>query len=137
MKSNRERSEQAQDIIFCRKVSKPFCPCYPASIHKHLGRIMYCKLSFKEHLLKSVLVKANKIMDLFCKFQLHLPKNSILTIHKFFFKPHLDCLVTQYIIKPLMSHSIRKLDIFNIMQLYNAIAIAFSTVRGTSLEKLN
>lgn len=75
MKYNSNASKQIQDIIFSRKVSKPFHPDVNfnnkpvnwTSVHKHLGMTLDFKLSFEEHL-KYVFVKVNKTIGLIHKF---------------------------------------------------------------------
>ena len=75
IKFNSDASKQAQEIIFSRKVSKPFHsdgyfnnnPVNSTLVDKHLGMILYSKLNFKEHL-KPVLAKVNKTIDLIRKF---------------------------------------------------------------------
>ena len=43
-----------------------------------------------EHHIKSILNKVNKTIGLLRKFQLILPRHSLITIYKTFIRPHLD-----------------------------------------------
>ena len=97
MKFNPGASKQAEEIIFSKKVSKPFHPdvyfnnnpVTSTSIHKNLGMILDSKLSFEEHL-KSSLGKENETIGPIRKFQIYLLRNVLLTTHKSFVRPHLD-----------------------------------------------
>ena len=46
-------------------------------------------LSYEYHI-KSILNKVNKTIDPLGKFQLILPRHSLITIYKTFIRPHLD-----------------------------------------------
>ena len=89
--------QQAQEVIFSRKTSKRNHPGFMfnnnivslTTNHKHLGMIFDSKLSFDKHL-KSMLIKMSKTVGLLRKFQVILPRTSLITIYKSFARPHLD-----------------------------------------------
>ena len=58
-------------------------------IHKHLGIILDSNLNYEHHI-KYSLNKVNQTIGLLCKFQLILPRHSLITIYKIFIRPHLD-----------------------------------------------
>ena len=97
MSFNPDPSKQAQEIIFSRRKVKSSHPSVyfknisvsSNSVHKHLGMSLDDKLSYKHHL-KSVLNKVKKTIDLLCKFQQILRRQSLITIYKSFIPPHLD-----------------------------------------------
>ena len=61
-----------------------------ATTHKHLGIILDTRLSFEKHL-ETVLYKINKTIGLIGKLQNLLPRTALITLHKAFFRSHLDC----------------------------------------------
>ena len=91
-------SKQAQEVIFSRKLQKSTHPTLSVNnntvtqlvTQKHLGMLLDTKLDFQGHL-KSVLNKVNKTIGLLRKFHNTLPRLPLLTIHKSFIRPHLDC----------------------------------------------
>ena len=97
MNFNPDPSKQTQEIIFSRRKVKSSHPSVyfnnisvsSNSVHKHLGMSLDDKLSYKHHL-KSVLNKVKKTIDLLCKFQQILRRQSLITIYKSFIPPHLD-----------------------------------------------
>ena len=94
---NPDLSNQAQEIIFNRIEVKSShqivylnnIPASSTSVHEHLGMFLDEKLSYKHHL-KFLLNKVQKTIDLLCKFQKSLPRQSWNTIYKSFIQPHLD-----------------------------------------------
>ena len=80
MTFNPDRSKQAQEVIFSRKLKKATLPpllfsnnnVLQVSSQKHLGVILDIKLTFEEHL-KKVLIKANKTIGLLRKLSNSLP----------------------------------------------------------------
>ena len=85
---NPDLTKQAQEVIFSRKLNKLVPPFNNSQVsqtktQKHLGLILDNKLNFNEHL-KDVLDKISKTMGLVRKFQLILPRFSLLTIYKTF-----------------------------------------------------
>ena len=97
MTFNPDRSKQAQEIIFCRKLKKVAHPPllfnnnYVSQVNsqKHLGIILDVKLTFEEHL-KNVFNKTNKTIGLLRKLSNLLPRQALITIYKAFVRPHLD-----------------------------------------------
>ena len=59
-----------------------------SEIHKHLGMFLNSKLDFKEHI-QNVLNKVSKTIGLLRKLQKVLPRPPLITIYKFFIRPHL------------------------------------------------
>ena len=60
-------------------------PVKSTQIHKHLGMILDSNLSYK-----SISSKLKKTIGLSRKFQLILPRHSLITIYKTFIRSHLD-----------------------------------------------
>ena len=59
------------------------------SYKKHLGILLHEKLNFKKHI-DSVLPKINKVISVIRKLRHSLPRKSLLTIYKAFFRPLID-----------------------------------------------
>ena len=97
MSFNPDPLKQAQEVIFSRKITKTNHPtlifndnpAHQVALQKHLGVFLDCKLNFEEHR-KTIVNKINKTIGLLRKFQNFLPRKSLLTIYKFFVRPHLD-----------------------------------------------
>ena len=97
MTFNPDRSKQAQEIIFSRKLKKATHPpllfsnnnVSQVNSQTHLGAILDVKLTFEEHL-KNVFNKINKTIGLLKKFSNLLPRQDLVTIYKAFIRPHLD-----------------------------------------------
>ena len=97
MTFNADCSKQAQEIIFSRKLKKTVHPPllfnnnYVSQVNsqKHLGVILYIKLTFEEYL-KNVLNKTNKAIVLLWKLFNLLPRQALVTTYKAFVRPHLD-----------------------------------------------
>ena len=60
----------------------------PTQIHKHLGMMLDSNLSYEHHT-KAILNKVNKAIGLLRKFQLILPRHSLISIYKTYIRPHL------------------------------------------------
>ena len=105
-------------------------PVSSASVHKYLGMLLDDKLSY-EHILRFVLNKVKKTIDLLRKFQQSLPRQSLITIYKSFIRPHLDCGDVVY--DRAFNESFHK----NLESIkYNAAIEITGTIRSTSSEKL-
>ena len=97
MNFNPDPNKQAQEIIFSRKKTASLHPVLyfdnkpvkSSQIQKHLGMILDSNLSYEHHI-KSIWNKVNKTIGLLRKFQLILPRHSLITIYKTFIRPHLD-----------------------------------------------
>ena len=93
---NPDPTKQAQEIIFSTKKTASLPPVVyfdnkpvkSSQIRKHLGMILDSNLSYEHHF-KSILNKVNKTIDLLRKFQLILPRHSLIAIYKTFIKPRL------------------------------------------------
>ena len=89
--------KQAQEIMFSRKKTASLHPVAYfdnesvklTQIHKHLGIMLDTNLSYEHHI-KSFLNQVNKTINLLRKFQLILPRHSLITIYKTFIRPHRD-----------------------------------------------
>ena len=95
MTFNPDRSKQAQEIIFSRKLKKVTHPpllfnnnVSQVNFQIHLGVILDVKLTFEEHL-KNVFNKNQTVVLLRKLFNL-LPRQALVTIYKAFVRPHLD-----------------------------------------------
>ena len=97
MTFNPDRSKQAQEIIFSRKLKKVTHPpllfnnnnVSQVNFQIHLGVILDVKLTFEEHL-ENVFNKTNKTIGLLRKLSNLLPRQALITIYKAFVRPHLD-----------------------------------------------
>ena len=97
MTFNPDRSKQAQEIIFSRRLKKAtYLPLLfnnnnvsQVNFQTHLGVMLDVKLTFEEHL-KNVFNKTNKTINLLKKLSNLLPRQALVTIYKAFISPHLD-----------------------------------------------
>ena len=95
MSFNPDPNNQAQEVIFSRKIQKLSQPSLIFNIvtrsltQKHLEIFLDTKLDFQEHL-KSIFSKVNKTIGLLRKLHHILPRSPLLTIYKSFIRPHLD-----------------------------------------------
>ena len=95
MNFNPDTSKQAQEVIFSGKVKVTAHPqlvfnSYPVhetATQKHLGMFLDFKLNFQE-LFANMLNKVNETIGLLRKLQNALPRPSLLTIYKWFIRPH-------------------------------------------------
>ena len=138
MNFNPDPNKQAQGIIFSRKKTTSLHPVIffdnkpvkSTQIHKHLGMILDWNLSYEHHF-KSILNKVNKAIGLLRKFQLILPRHSLITIYKAFIRPHLD--YGDVIYDRAFNESFhQRLESIQ----YNAAIAITGTIRRTSSEKL-
>ena len=89
-----------------------------------------CKLNFEEHL-KTIVNKVNKTIGFLRKFQNVLPRKFLLTIYKFFIRPHLD--YSNIIYNQTYNTSFhQRLESLQ----YNAALAITGVIRGTLKEKL-
>ena len=88
-----------------------FCPA-----QKHLGLVLDLKLTFNEHI-NHICSKVNKSIGLLRKFQLVLPRSSLLTIYKTFICRHFDYTAVVYR-QGYKSSFHEKLEPFNTMLLW-------------------
>ena len=76
MSFNPDPSNQAQEVIFCRKIKKPNhpelifnkIPVNQTSCHKHLGMFLNNKFTFGEHL-STLLTKLTNPLDYYVNFR--------------------------------------------------------------------
>ena len=135
---NPDRSKQAQEIIFSRKLKKVTHPpllfnnnsVSQVNSQTHLGIILDVKLTFEEHL-KNVFNKANKTIGLLRKLSNLLPRQALVTIYKSFIRPHLDYGDVLY--DQAFNNSFHaKMESIQ----YNACLAITGAIRGTSREKI-
>ena len=138
MTFNPDRSKQAQEIIFSRKLKKVTHPpllfnnnnISQVNFHIHLAVILDVKLTFDEHL-KNVFNKANKTIGLLRKLSNLLPRQTLVTIYKSFIRPHLDYGDVLY--DQAFNNSFHaKME----SSQYNACLAITGAIRGTSREKI-
>ena len=137
MTFNPDRSKQAQEIIFSRKIKK--ATHHPqlfnnnnvsqVNSQKHLGVILDAKLTFEEHL-KNVFNKTNKTIGLLRNLSNLLLRPALVTIYKAFVRPYLnygDVLYDQTFNNSFHA----KIESIQ----YNACLAITGAIRGTSREK--
>ena len=135
---NLDRSKQAQEIIFSRKLKTATHPpllfnnnnVSQVNSQKHLGVILDLKLTFEEHL-KNVFNKTNKTIGLLRKLSNLLPRQALVTIYKAFVRHHLgygDVLYDQAFNNSFHA----KMESIQ----YNVCLAITGTIRGTSKEKI-
>ena len=137
MTFNPDRSKQAQEIIFSRKLKKATHPpllfnnnnASQVNSKKHLGVILDVKLTFEEHL-KNVFNKTNKTIGLLRKLSNLLPRQALVTIYKAFTK-HLDYGDVLY---DQAFHNSFHAKIESIQ--YNACLAITGAIRGASRENI-
>ena len=131
-------NKQAQEIIFSRKKTASLHPVVyfdnkpvkSSQIHKHLVMILDSNLSYEHHI-KSILSKVNKRICFLRRFQLILPRHSIITIYKSFIRPHPD--YGDVIYDRAFNESYhQRLE----SSQYNAAIAITGSIRWTSLEKI-
>ena len=134
---NTDRSKQAQEIIFSRKLKKAAHPpllfnnnnVSQVNSQTHLEVILDIKLTFEEHL-KNVFNKTNKTIGLLRKLSNLLPRQALVTIYKAFVRPHLgygDVLYNQAFNNSFHA----KMESIQ----HNASLAITGAIRGTSREK--
>ena len=90
-------TKQAQEVIFSRKIMKPFHPevffnevrLEHSVSQKHLGLHLDQKLDFSKHINEEI-SNAQKGLKTIKKLYKILPRNALLTIYKSFVQQHLD-----------------------------------------------
>ena len=97
---------------------------------KHLGLILDAKLTFDSHL-KEKIAKANKGIGTIKRLYNNLPRNALLSIYKYFIRPHLDYAYIIYDQPHYQSLS----DRIESVQ-YNAGLAITGAIRGASRERL-
>ena len=93
---NPDPNKQAQEIIFSRKIKKVSHPPLKfnnntferAQFQKHFGVYLEDKVDFREHL-RNIFKKVNRTIHLLHKLQNNIPGAPLVTIYKFFVRPHL------------------------------------------------
>ena len=105
-------------------------PVKRCSIQKHLGIHLDKKLNFNHHV-KEKITKANKDIGMIKKLRNILPRDALLTIYKYFVKPHLDYGDITYD-QPQIESFCSKLGSVR----YNARLAITEVIRGTSKIKL-
>ena len=138
MSFNPGKSKQAQEVIFSRKTQRVIHP--PAIFSnipvvrsfclKQLGIYLDEKLSFSNHI-KEKISKANKGIGIRRTFYYVLPRNSLITIHKYFTRPHLDYGVIIFD-QPENESFCKKVESVQ----YNAALTSTWAIQGTSREKV-
>ena len=98
--------------------------------HKHLGLLLDKRLAF-DHYVEEIILRANKSIGLITKLHRYLSRNSLLTIHKAFIRPHLDYgdVVYDY---PGNASFAQKLESVQ----YNVSLAIIGCFRGTFRDKL-
>ena len=138
MSFNPDKSKQAREIIFSRKTQKLIHPpaifnnmlVVRSSFQKHLSKYLDEKLNFPNHI-KEKNSKANKGIGILRTLYNVLPRNSLITVQKFFIRPHLD--YGAIIFYQSENESFRK-KIESVQ--YNAALAITGAVQGTSREKV-
>ena len=97
---------------------------------KHLGLILDEKLTFNDHI-TSKLTIVNKLTSTLRKLYHYMPRDSLVTIHKSFIRPHLDYADVIFN-KPSNATFSNRIESVQ----YNAALAITGTIRGTSKEKL-
>ena len=130
--------EQAQEVIFSRKINKiDHPPLYfnqnlvkSSSTHKHLGMVLDTRLDFNLHL-KNVQNKVNKTIGHLRKLPNTFLRTSLITIFKSFIMPHLDYgdIIYDRVYNTSFHQNIESIQ-------YNPTLAIVGAVRGTSREKL-
>ena len=91
---NPDPNKPAQEVLFSRKKQVQIQPTISLNniqakrtpYQKHLGLILDEKFNFKEHIV-SAISKVNKGISVIKKLIYSLPRKSLITIYKAFFKP--------------------------------------------------
>ena len=94
---NPDPPKQAQEVIFSRKINKVHHPSLlfnnstiqQISSQKHLGIHLDEELTFKHHINEKI-NKANKGIGIIRKLNNIIPHSALLTIYRYFIRPHLD-----------------------------------------------
>ena len=135
---NPDVTKQAQEEIFSHKSNKTDhpvvyfneAPITKASFQKHLGIYLDEKLNFNNHI-KEKIAKANNGIGITCKLSHLLPRESLTTIYKSFFRPHIDYGDIIYD-QPNNEHFCNMIERVQ----YNAAHAITSAINGTSQQKI-
>ena len=134
MSFNPDSSKQAQEVIFSSKINKVYHPpllfnnsaVQQISSQKHLGIHLDEGLTFKYHIDK-IINKTNKGIRIIRKLNNILPRSALLTIYRYFVRPHLDYGDVIYD-QPENESFISKSESVQ----YNACLAITGAIRGTS-----
>ena len=138
MSCSLDPSKQAQEVIFSRKTKKEHHPplafnnnnVSETNSEKHLGVVLYNRLSFEYHL-KMILNKVNKTIGLLRKIHNILPRSALHIIYKSFIRPNLN--YGDIIYDQAYNASFhQKLELLQ----YNTCLAITGAIRDTSREKL-
>ena len=138
MNVNPDPSEQAQEVIFLKKVQKKnhnqvYFNRYSVKqvpLQKHFEMYLDAKLNFQEHL-NNALSKVNKTTRLLRKLEAFLPRPSLVTVYRAFVRPHL--VYGDIIYDQTYNDSFhQKMESVQ----YNAALAITGAIRGTSRENL-
>ena len=138
MTFNPDHNKQAQEVIFSRNVKKTLHSLLnfnndsvkQVQFQKHLGVHLDDKFDFREHL-RNIFIKVNRTMSLLRNLHNNLPRDPLVTIYKFFIRPHLD---SGYILYDQMFNNCFHEKLESIQ--YNAALAIIGAIRGSSREKL-
>ena len=140
--------KQAVELIFCTKrieMNHPEIrfndiPVMKVDEHKHLGIILYSKLSFSAHI-KAAISKARKGVGLLKYLSKYLPRHTLNELFKLYVQPHLEygdvifhipAKVCEFSGNTILPSLMEKLESVQ----YSAALAVTGTWRGTSREKL-
>ena len=136
---NPDLSKQAQEVIFSRKTNKinhattttfNTIPVARTPYQKNLGLCLDEKLNFTHHINLKI-SKANKGIGIIKRLSHILPRKSLITIYKSFFRAHLDYCDVIYD-QPNNESFCSKIEQIQ----YNAALAITGAIRGTSQTKL-
>ena len=138
MSFNPDPSKQAEEVIFSCRIKKPSHPVLMLNNNyviqtpylKHPGSILDEKLNFDEHL-RYIANKVNTSIGLLRELLKCLPIRSLVTIHKFFIKTHLN--YGDVIFDQAYNNSFH--ETLESLQ-YNASLATTGAIMGTTKEKL-
>ena len=134
---NTDPNKQAQEIILSGKIKKAsHLPlkfnnnsANRVQFQKHFGVYLEDKLDFREHLC-NIFKKINRTIHLLRKLQNNIPRAPLVTIYKFFIRPHLD--YGDLLYDQTFNNSFHeKLESIQ----YNAALVIAGAIRGSSSEK--
>ena len=138
MSFNPDKSKQAQEVIFSHKTQRVIhppaifnnMPVVRSSCQKHLVIYLDEKLNFSNHI-KENISKANKGIGILSKLYNALPRNSLITIYKYFIRPQLDygAIICD---QPENESFCKKIESVQ----YNAALAITGAIQVTSREKL-
>ena len=138
MNVNPDPSEQAQEVIFLKKVQKKNHNqvCFnrysvkQVPLQKHFEMYLDAKLNFQEHL-NNALSKVNKTTGLLRKLEAFLPRPSLVTVYRAFMRPHLvyGDIINDQTYNDSFHQKMESVQ-------YNAALAITGAIRGTSRENL-